>query len=370
MDIGGISNQPCIFMPLTKLLITKSFSLKMKRNNFLLFTTGALMLLAACSKTEMLEESALAAPPTTMATNSSNSSKFFYGVNGHPLGTVPYTSVSAKTQINLLKSMGMNIYRIDVMSRLDNGYITVPHLYKPLKEAADAAGVTLLPMLYPRDFDIHLSESKAYQRGRTLGDRFARRYANDFTYYNLGNELDLKCLLSPSLSGASSSHYDMKRFKTVAAYLKGMNDGIKSKDPDAKTIINANWMHFEYLLMLERFGVKFDIVGYHWYDEMERLALKNHKISDITTFLSSKFKKPIWFLEVGMRNSSGTRTEAEQKAFFDSFLAKCRKNPQVKAAIIYQLYDEPQKGSGLEANYGIFKWAKQYTQFVAKSFAK
>ena len=305
-----------------------------------------------------------------MAAANTQKGTFFYGINGHPLGTIAYTSVPAKTQINMLKKLGMNIYRIDVMSQLDNGYITVPYLYKPLKEAADAAGITLLPMLYPRDFENNLSESAAYQRGRTLGDRFARRYADDFTYYNIGNEMDTKCLLDSKLSGAEESHYDLKKFKKIAAYLKGMNDGIKSKDPDAKTIINATWMHYEYLRMMERYGVKFDIVGYHWYDEMESIALKNHNIRDITEFLSSKFKKPIWFLEVGARNKTGNRSEADQKAFFNSFIAKCRKNPQVHAAVIYQLLDEPQKGNGLEANYGVFKWTKQYTQFTAKSFAK
>jgi hypothetical protein len=344
----------------------------MKKKFFFIFSTAsALLLAAACSKQDLIEETQLTVGPSaTMSTSGKSPSTFFYGVNGHPLGTKPYTSVPAKTQINLLKAMGMNIYRIDVQSQLDNGYITVPHLYKPLKEPADAAGVTLLPMLYPRDFDINLSERQSYERGRVLGDRFARRYGNDFTYYNIGNEMELRCLLSGSLSGAPVSHYDQKKFKVAAAYLKGMNDGIKSKDPNAKTIINANWMHYQYLLMLERHGVKFDIVGYHWYDEMESLALKNHNISDITQFLSSKFNKPIWFLEVGVRNKTGTRSEAEQKAFLDSFIAKCRNNPQVRAAIIYQLFDEPQKGTGLEANYGIFKWAKQYTEYRAKSFAR
>lgn len=355
-------------MSLRWLLITKSFSLKMKKNKFLIFATTGLLLLTACSKEELQEEN-LQAPETSMATQTNTSSKFFYGVNGHPLGTIAYTSVPAQTQINLLKRMGMNIYRIDVHSQAANGYMSMPHLYEPLKRAADAAGITLLPMLYARDLELNLSMTEAYNRGRVTGDRFARRYADDFTYYNIGNEFDTKCLLSSSLSGEKVSHYDQRKFKIIASYLKGMDEGIKSKDPTAKTIINTNWMHYQYLLMLERFGVKFDIVGYHWYDEMESLAVKNHNITDMPKFLATKFKKPIWFLEIGVRDKDGTKPEAKQKAFLDSFIAKCRNTPQVKAAIIYQLFDEPRKPS-LEANYGIFKWLNTYSSYTAKSFAK
>lgn len=341
----------------------------MKKNKLLIFaTTGALFLSTACSKNDLKEDQDLEGPETSMATQTTSSSTFRYGINGHPLGTTPYTSVSAKTQINLLKQRGMNIYRIDVMPKLATGEITVPYLYRPLKEAADAAGVTLLPMLYTRDLDFTLTESESYHRGRTLGDRFARIYKDDFTYYNIGNELDNK-LIYDLKSGTEVSHYNQKKFKIVAAYLKGMNDGIKAKDPDAKTIVNACWMHYQYLLMLQRAGVKYDIVGYHWYSEMDPVALKNHNISDITKFLSSKFTKPIWFTEIGFRNPDGRRSESDQKAFFDSMLAKCKNNPQVKAAIIYQLFNEPQKSTS-EANYGIYKWIQTYTQFTPKLFAK
>lgn len=344
----------------------------MKKHFFSIFATaGVLLCVLSCSKQDLTEELQTAeGPETTMATAGTTSSTFFYGVNGHPLGVPAYLSVSPKTQIDLLKKMNMNMYRIDVQSQLANGYMTVPHLYKPLKEAADAAGITILPMLYPRDMDLSLSESESYKRGRVLGDRFARRYADDFTYYNIANELDLKCLISgSSYSGASTKHYDQKKFKIIAAYLKGMDEGIKSKDPTAKTIVNVTWMHFQFLLMLERAGVNFDIVGYNWYNEMENLALQNHNISDITEFLASKFTKPIWFMEVGVRNATGTVPDATQKAFLDSFIAKCRKNPRVQAAMVYELFDEPQK-SGIEANYGIFKWASPYTEYAAKLFAQ
>lgn len=340
----------------------------MKKKIFSILAVAVLLLcLIACSKQDLSEETETDGPPSaTMATSINAYSTMFYGINGHPLGTEAYRSVSAKTQINILKSLGMKIYRIDVMSQVATGEITVPYLYQPIKTAADAAGITLLPMLYPRTLDFGLSEIDSYHRGRVLGDRFAKKYKDHFTYYNLANELDNR-IIYPGKSGRSVSDYDIKKFKIAAAYLKGMDDGIKSKDPDAKTMIDANWMHYQFLLMLQSHGVRFDIVAYHWYDDMERLALENYNISDMTKFLSSKFSKPIWFTEIGFRNETGKRSEAEQKRFLDSFLTKCKNNKQVKAAIIYQLFDEPEK-AGLEAFYGIYKWQNPYTSYLAKSF--
>lgn len=339
----------------------------MKKKFFSIFAFAAIILCStACSKQDLEKTETLGSTLATTSTETARYSTMFYGVNGHPLGTKPYISVPATTQMKLLKNMGMNIYRIDVMSQVNTGEITVPNLYNPLKAAADAAGVTLLPMLYPRTLDFNLSEEDSYHRGRVLGDRFARKYKNHFTYYNLANELENR-LIYYGKSGAEVSHYDIKKFKVAAAYLKGMDDGIKSKDPDAKTIIDVGWMHYQFLLMLQRHGVRFDIVGYHWYDEMETLSLKNYNISDMTKFLSTKFSKPIWFTEIGFRNKTGTRSEEEQGKFLNSFLAKCRNNNQVKAAIFYELFDQPQN-TGLEAFYGIYKWKTRYTSYAPKSF--
>ncbi|QNL52051.1 glycosyl hydrolase 53 family protein [Olivibacter sp. SDN3] len=346
----------------------------MKKNIFFLAViAGAFLFTTSCSKEPLVEE-AKTIETSESSTSSlkalARSGNFFYGVNGHPLGTIAYTSVPAKKQIDAIKSLGMNIYRIDVLSQTANGLVTVPYLYKPLKEAADAGGVTLLPMLSARDFSFDLSTGEAYRLGRVRGDRFARRYKDDFTYYNIANEMCNKIIITgKNYSGAHKEHYDMKKFNIVAAYLKGMDEGIKSKDPDAKTIINACWMHFMYLKMLEERGVKFDIVGYHWYDDHERAALNNHGIDDITKFLSTKFNKPIWFTEIGVRNKGNFRTDQEQKEFLDSFLKKCQNNPQVKAAMIYQLFDEPEKYAK-DADLGIFRWANTYNQFTPKAFAK
>lgn len=300
-----------------------------------------------------------------------NRTDFIFGVNGHPLGQAPYTNTSPETQINLLKDMGMTWYRIDVHSMSD-GRITVPYMYNPIKAAADKGGVKFLPVLYSRTLKLNVDEKASYEAGKALGGNFAAKYADHFDYYELANELDLQLVLKGSngfhLSGELPSHYDQQKFRIIAAYLKGMNDGVKLNDPGAKTMINTSWMHYAYLHMLEDYGVNYDIVAWHWYYEMDKaIAGKPYNISDITLKIASLFpNKPIWFTEVNTRYN---HTEQQQNDFLKAFYEKCKNNPQVKALLLYELFDEPEKGQS-EGNYGIIKWKKQYTEWELKLAAK
>lgn len=341
----------------------------MKKNFFLVFiTTGAFITLLSCSKQELLEETTQEGPNTTMATSTTSSSTFNLGVNGHPLGPESYTSVPAKEQIALLKKLGMKSYRFDVTTTLSNGKMHAENYFTPLKYAAAEAGIVLVPMLYARGLDFNMKMSEAYNQGRWVAELFAQRYKNDFHYYNIGNELENLFIL-PLKSGTSSSHYDLKKFNIALHYLWGMNDGIKAKDPTAKTIINACWLHTAYIKMLENKGLKFDIIGWQWYDYMERSAKSSYGINDISTYLTSRFSKPIWFTEVGYKNNNNSTKESDRKAFFDSFMAKVAKNPRVKGAFIYELFDEPEKNHVHESYYGIIKWYTPYTQYKPTAYA-
>ncbi|MXV49981.1 hypothetical protein GS399_03280 [Pedobacter sp. HMF7647] len=278
------------------------------------------------------------------------------GINGHPLdGTGAYSYLTAAKQVELLKSMGMTWYRVDVTTMSD-GSITVPYLYNPLKEAAIAGKVNILPVLYTRTLNMSATESASYEAGKKIGGNFAAKYGAYFNYYELGNELDLKILLAGK-SGQSQSHYDTAKFKIIAAYLKGMDVGIKEMDPGAKTMVDASWLHYAFFWLLDNYGVKYDIIAYHWYSEMESAAAgTTYKIDDITKKLSGTFSKPIWFTEFGQRFKNNGVDEENQQKFITSFLEKCKKNPRVQVVMGYELLDEPQKNSLLESNYGFLKW--------------
>ena len=337
-----------------------------------------LLALSSCKKDDVTEpsvnDSVTANIPATsqltkslMATKSVQSllvgSPLEIGIVGHPFGSEPYLNVAVTTQIKLIKAMGMSWYRIGAMVT-STGDVTVPRLFDPLLAAAAEGKVNLLPMVYPRTMNFNDSEAKSYEKGRTLGGNFAAKYGKYFSYYNLGNDMELDLLL-PHTTGQSQSNYNRAKFNVLAAYLKGMDDGIKANDPGAKTMIGAGWLHYGFLRMLEWYGVKYDVVAYQWYSDMEVAAPKSpSNIPDITLKLSSLFpNKPIWFTEFNYRykaSKSVDENETAQRDFVVNFLTKCKNNPQVKVAIMYELFDEPVK-SLQESSYGVIKWTTPFS---------
>jgi hypothetical protein len=292
------------------------------------------------------------------------------GINGHPLSDAPYVAVGATKQIQLLKGMGMSWYRINVQTKPD-GTISASELFNILQQTAVNSNIKLLPMLYTRTLDLSKTEAESYKLGKTLGSNFAEKYGKYFTYYDLGNDLELELLL-PTKTGQSQFHYNRKKFNVTAAYLKGMDEGIKSKDQDAKTMISAGWLHYGFIRMCDWYGVKFDVVAYHWYSDMEGAAPNNpYNIDDITVKLASLFpNKPIWFTEVNYRyKPTNNNYEDDQNAYMKKFITKCKNNPQVKAVLIYELFNEPYKNTE-ERNFGIVKWTVPYTIWAKKLIAK
>ncbi|TWR28871.1 hypothetical protein FPZ43_11410 [Mucilaginibacter pallidiroseus] len=305
-----------------------------------------------------------------------SSSSLMLGVNGHPFGDAPYLATSAAKQVELIKGMNMNWYRINVLTTSD-GTISASSssLFSSLQKAAASGAVNLLPMLNPRTLTFNDKPSVAYQKGKTLGANFAAKYGQYFSYYNLGNDLELDLLMSGT-TGREVTHYDVNKSAITTAYLKGMDEGIKLKDPGAKTIIDAGWLHWGFLTLCKNNNVKFDAIGYHWYSDMEGPASRApYNIPDISVTLANSFPdKEIWFTEFGYRyKATSTDNEADQQEFMTKFVNKIKTNPRVKVAIAYQLFDEPYK-KGHESNYGFYKWSLPYTIFVkklvAQSFAK
>lgn len=309
-------------------------------------------------------------PPTDTVTtptpDTSTTENFYFGVNGHPLNQEAYATLSAEQQMLLLKSLGMNIYRVD-FTVTSQGKIVPAQRFEKLRAAADMAGITILPMLPDAKLDYNDTEDAAYQQGYLRGYGFAQEHGTYFTYYNIGNELDNDCIL-PNKSGKIAAHYDSKKFRVIAAHLKGMDEGVKAADKDAQTMINASWMHYKYLQMLEDYGVKYDIVAYHWYSDMETAAASAYQINDITTFLAKQFKKPIWFTEINIRNKTGSIPEETQRDFLNTVISKCQNNPNVHAVIIYELFNQPVFNSS-ESHYGLFDWKKAYSEYRSKLWA-
>lgn len=294
--------------------------------------------------------------------------EFFFGINGHPT-TKAYMGTTAKQQFDLLRNMGMNYYRLGFITGGDGNINGVSSIINPFFTQGSMGDVRILPCLYTRFLDFNMTAENAYTTGKNIAGGFAARYGQNFEYYELGNELDNKTIFAGK-NGTLVSEYDAAKMDIVAAYFKGMIAGINENDPTAKTIINGGWIHFGYLQALQARNVNYDIIGWHWYSDMESVAVNSvAKVTNIGETLTTMFNKPVWFTEINTKNGTINKTEEEQKLWLNTFVAKCRNTPNVKGALVYELFDEPEHADPVEKKYGLAKWKSVYWDWEFKAAA-
>lgn len=301
----------------------------------------------------------------TFAAELVQKSEFFFGINGHPTAKA-YMGTTAKQQFDMLRNMGMNYYRLDFMTGGDGNISGVSTIINPFFTQASLGDVKILPCIYTRFLDFNMTAENAYNTGKSIAGGFAARYGQNFDYYELGNELDNKTIIYGK-NGNLVTEYDAAKMDIVAAYLKGMVAGVNENDPTAKTIINGGWIHFGYLQALQARNVNYDIIGWHWYSDMESVAANSvAKVTNIGESLNTMFNKPVWFTEINTKNGTTTKTEEEQKLWLNTFISKCRNTPNVKGALVYELFDEPDHSDPVEKKYGLAKWRSVYSDWEYK----
>jgi len=301
--------------------------------------------------------------------------KLIRGMNGHPLNQIAYRKISLPLQFEMLKQLSVNYYRFDVPIDSD-GNIKNSSSFHTMEILSATHNIGLLPMIYMVGLNYNDNAKTSFAKGYKIGNNFAKKYGRTIKYYELGNEQEL-AMSKKGTSGSSPDDYDINKVKIAAAYWKGMIAGIKKKYPAAKTIINCGgWFHYSFFKLLDKENVDYDIIGYHWYSNMDDYA-KSVNV-DISKVISQQFKKPVWFTEVNLVNGTNKKTEQDQEAWIKQFTLSCQKYPAVQAIFIYELLDEPELKDAAELkdapvtekNYGMVKWGADGSKWLYKSAAK
>jgi hypothetical protein len=126
--------------------------------------------------------------------------------------------------------------------------------------------------------------------------------------------------------------------------------GIRGIDQDAKFIVsNSGWNRYAYFDVLRSEGVKYDILGYHWYDGVPRLRRLLKKLT------TSYAGQTVWFTEVNRRGGSSTGFNRQKRDVIKELRLIRDAGKNIRGAFIYELFDEPYYSS-VEGSYGIFGW--------------
>ena len=271
-----------------------------------------------------------------------------WGVNGHPMTQVQYWG-NLDLQMRLLNELQAPWYRVDFNPDGNGGYTN--SRMAAFFAAAASGSITILPVIiWDSPYVFSLTPAQAIVSGQAAGQLFAQTYGAYFAhYYQLGNEEDIVIGEgNPNLSKAAIAF----------AYFTGMIQGIKSVDPQAKTIINSA-DDTNFFLGLKFNQVPYDIIGYDNYNGESQLS------SDLTILAS--YNKDIWITEINNYiAATGTRDENQAQAIDDE-LEAVDLQPNVKAIFFYELFNEDGAGTDHDAStLGLTSWFHEYDSVTRK----
>ena len=260
-----------------------------------------------------------------------------WGVNGHPFQAYP--GIPLETQIRLVRGLGMTHYRI---GSKDDGLSRI----RPI---ADRHGVTLLPIIHADGPMKEKTPKQLYDDSFERARWRTRRYRGQYAVWELGNELESFAIIKPCEMRDDGTQYPCEwgpaggmrpidyygpRWEKVSAALKGLLDGAKEGDPDARRAIGtAGWGHLGAFERWKSDGLDWEITVWHDYETVRE---------DFLEHLAS-FGKPIWITEFNA-GGGGFETEEENARMLTGridYYRAMREKYRVEAAFIYELLDEP-----------------------------
>lgn len=301
---------------------------------------------------------------------------FIWGINGHTIDTPSYTANgSLDLQMQLLNELQLTHYRtnvtLDIEGEVNYWEGDIKRWQETLLKSKKAA-VKIFPVILLRNFDFKQSTVDAFETAKKQTAGFAKKYGNQLDHYALGNEMDLYIDFDGK-DGSKIEHYDLKKFDVWIAFLKGMAAGIRQEDPTAKLVINGAGRHrYGYFEYIKQQQVDYDIIGFHWYSEMGKVAtpyLSEKDGLDIMQYMHEQYKKPIWITEINQHWGVDDHPETHQAFWVDHFIDHLKGREYIKAFMFYELFDRPHldDGEGYEnprqAYFGLIDWVTPYTSY-------
>ncbi|PRE90316.1 hypothetical protein [Burkholderia gladioli] len=248
--------------------------------------------------------------------------------------------------IEELDEIGCTVARIDCYGLEDDARLVLEHA-----RAAAAKGILVVPCFaYNQPF----AESN-YESGVYCGKLPAGILRDHCPIYEVTNEISVYCNgVGP---GTDPARYDPARYVECRELIRGLIDGIREAQPDARIIIGGGITTLTAFNAMLWHGtepngssghpvVRWDYTGWHWYTSSGRIDAAYDGTGTPYNVIEAlaAFGVPIWITELGFvpDNSDFER----QSAYVSAALAEYHEHRQaygVIGACWYALYDD---GSG------------------------
>lgn len=304
-----------------------------------------------------------------------NDVEFVWGVNGHPLTQQEYKYKTLDNQIQWLKDLGVNYYRIDVPINSE-GKARNDTYFLELLAKLKASGIKPMLALFPSGVDRSAQDSiSIYNQYFALGEKFINRYGSDVDVLEVGNEWDLKLMKKNAKNdGTKASHYQTQLIGKQMWMLAGIVDGMKNIKPTLKVSMSLTWVHWYYLDILKRYRIKYDIIGYHWYSNMGDITKTAAPYGNFLPKIADRYKKEIWITEFNTHRGSKNISFVKQNDYLKNSLQRIVDQKVVRGFFIYELLDQPNlKMYPDEMSYGLIyldagEYKKKPIYFTFKEF--
>ncbi len=282
-----------------------------------------------------------------------NPNAFMWGVMTRQSSLQNYSLDYWNQELDYNTKLGVNYIKIDYDAHAG---------YKRSVEMVQAARDKKFNVLFtfaPADI---LKVKKPYDEGYSLGKKLGTKLKDNVTYYQLMSESASTALKGAQYTGMKESDYDSAKYQIVMNWLKGASDGVKVGDPEAKIVINDQWTHFAFFDMINRDGVKFDILGWNWFSDMGFLGDK--KLDDGTLVFDKlkSFNKPIILTEVNARPDSNKGMDEDLQSDYIQKMADWAyaNKTAIKGFYVLELTDQPAEQIRKEKSeyYGLIKFKK------------
>lgn len=368
---------------------------------------------------------------STVKREGKTNENFYWGINGHPLTPSykgydnQYLKFSYEEQINFLKQLNLQIYRVDVHTKEDGIWNEKPEEFETLLNLLQKNNIEMLPVIFTNpwregqvkigdDWD-YLKVKEIVQNGGnvdsvkewdiwesyydlayTSGEFFSKKYGDRLKYYQIGNEIAYYIiknypLIETGLGSENSlkenvnyffenfggddlldffhSEEHAKRVIASAAYVSGFIDSIKENDIDGLTVINGTRIDYGYIELLNLFNVKYDIVGWNWYSDFGDIADVDNSLG-INVYEELRIisgGKPIWLTEAN-RTLGSYFGELSQTENLEKMIKQIYQLPNVQSFIVYELIDRDYENPNFAENY--FGLLKSPFQFPKENLKK
>ena len=279
---------------------------------------------------------------------------FIWGVSGHGEPAGDYPSSQLQEQIAKAAELGVGYYRVNVNPVYNKGNYDWRYMDQVINTAI-SKGLQVYLVMYSS----LLGTAVDYERHAT---EIATRYKGKIAYYQLGNEVDNKCILSGHPDGSKTSHYDPLIYAELRDKILALGRGVRAGDKHAKRAINIAFKHTGFLDLLLQDNIPWEVNALDWYSHMGNVDGTLEK-------LQSYPQSEIVIAESNIFNGTQTHTEEEQAAYIAQITNHVYYNSpsKVKGFYMYELLDEPSLSGG-EAHYGLVRYENKIIGPEKKAF--